>query len=116
MTRGRPPSDLSGRGGRCGVQILAGAVLLAEFFAAFAQQFLQRVHAGGDAERHRLWRWPVPLLAPRLGNLGNLVALGRRLADERLARIAVVVAQRLGQFRIEIDRAFTDIAGLRPLA
>ena len=93
-----------------------GAVLLAEFFAALAQQFLQRVHAGGDAERHRLRRRPVPLLALRLGNLGNLVALGRRLADERLAGIAVVVAQRLGQFRIEIDRAFADIAGLRPLA
>ena len=30
MTRRRPPSDFSGRGGRCGVQILAGAVLLAK--------------------------------------------------------------------------------------
>ena len=46
MTKRRPPSDLSGRGGRCGVHNR----LTAEFVAALAQQAVERLLARGAAE------------------------------------------------------------------
>ena len=81
--------------------------LVAEFGTAFAQQLLQRLHRGADPERHRLRRRPVAFLAPRLGNVGDFVALGRRLlgllAGQRFARIAAV-AQRLAQLAVDVER------------
>ena len=64
-----------------------------ELGTALAQQPVQRFHAGGDAERHRLRRRAVhlALLAARFGDLRNLVErsgrglfLGLVLADQRL--------------------------------
>ena len=64
----------------------------------------ERLHRGGDAERHRLRHRPVPLLALRLENVGKLVAAFRRLAGQRLGRIAVAIAERVGQLRIDAGR------------
>ena len=91
-------------------------VLLAEFLAAFAQQMLQRLHRGGDAERHRRRHRPVALLALRLENVGKLVAVFGRLASQRPGRIAVAITERVGQLRIDPGRAFGDVTALRPLA
>ena len=110
-----------------------------ELGAALAQQPLQRFHAGGDAERDRLRRRAVhlALLAPRLGDVGNLVErrrggllLGLIFADQRLRRIAVET-ERLAQFCVDVERgsgiertrqlgveqrALRRIAGLRALS
>ncbi len=94
---------------------LARAFLFGKFRAALAQQLLQRLHRGGDAERDRLRRRAMTLLAPRLGDVGNLVALFRHLADQRLGRIALVIAQRLAQLGIDVDRRARDVAALRRL-
>src|SRR5439155_25145736 len=98
---------------------LGAAVSFRELRAPLAQQFLQRLHAGSDAKRHRLRRWAVALLAPRRGEVGNLVAVVRRVADDRLAGIAVAVTQRLGELGVELarrHRRLADIAGLRCFA
>ena len=81
MTKRTPPSDFSGRGGRCGVQILHLAVLALEFGAAVADQAFQRVRGGGDAER-------LHLVARRPRHRGEVFLLGGE-------------AELLCQFRIE---------------
>ena len=93
---------------------------VAEFRPALAQQVSPApASTGGDAERHRLQRRPVALFAPRLGNVGNLVAdLHRRHRPppiSGLARIAAAVAQRLGEFRIEFGGALGRVTRLRRL-
>ncbi len=97
-----------------------GAVACRELGPALAQELVQRLHAGGDAERDRLRRRPVhlALLAARLGDLRNLVALRRfagGVVDQRLVRIALAVAQRIGEFRANVERRAGDIAALRRL-
>src|SRR4029077_6633845 len=67
---------------------LAGAFAFAEFRAALAQQLFERLHRSGDAERHRLRRRTVALLALTFEDFGKLVALVGRRADQRLAWIA----------------------------
>ena len=94
--------------------------LLVKFGPALAQQALERVHRRADAERDRLQRWPVALFAPRLGNVGNFIAvLDRGLvvsrADQRLRGIGAAIAERGGQFRIDVGGAFRGVAALRPL-
>ena len=97
-----------------------GAAACGELRPAFAQQLVQRLHAGGDAERDRLRRRPVhdALLAARLGDDRNLVALRRfagAVVDQRLVRIVLAVAQRVGEFRVDVERRAGDIAALRRL-
>ena len=54
ISKRTPPSDFSGRGGRCGVQTLDLAVIALEFRAAVADQILQRIGGRLDAERFHL--------------------------------------------------------------
>jgi hypothetical protein len=64
----------------------------------------------------------VPLLALRLENVAELVALFRRFpgaAGQRPGRIAAAIAERVGEFRIDIRWALGtlgDLTALRPLA
>ena len=89
-----PPSDFSGRGGRCGVHTLSGAVILAELGTALADQIFQRVGGRLDAERFHL--------VARRPRQGLVVVLRGR--QPKLPR----------QFRIERgDRRRRAVIGLR---
>ena len=99
-----------------------GAAALRELRAALAQQLVQRLHRGGDAERHRLRRRPVHCASRAAAR--RCRKSRRALAGASLGRssgrvgILWLVAQRVGEFGghvAEIDGALGDIAALRRL-
>ena len=92
-----PPSDFSGRGGRCGVHGVASAQVRVAGF----EQLLQRLAGGGRAQRHFIGS--LGALALRLGR-GEIQVAGR--VEAELARELGVEAR---------DGAGVE-AGLRRLA
>ena len=113
MTNCAPPSDFSGRGGRCGVHDCCVVGIPAGPRAATA-----RATAGWRGRR-------ASSAAARDGAASRAAVRKCRRSRRRRpavspmtrpARVAVAVAQRLGEFGIELVGTFGDVAGLRPLA
>ena len=105
MTKRRPPSDLSGRGGRCGVQICVAPSRARNSSRPSRSKCSSACIDAVTPSVIGCGIGAMPLLALRLENVGKLVAVFGRLAGQRPGRIAVAIAERVGQFRIDPGRA-----------
>jgi len=100
MTKRLPPSDFSGRGGRCGSHGCRR-----EFLAALAQQIFQRLRGGGDAHR----RQP----AARLRQVGLRQPVFRIVFRRRGRRLIVAEPELFRQRRIEPADRRAGVVALR---